>query len=92
MRLPSKVLPWRHMVEPQSPLCWVRKSFRITIEYTPEVGDDLVSAVGHLLVLLWGALGDLEAVLGEDGVAGVGAATDFATVDAMAEDLCLSGH
>jgi len=38
-------------------------------------------------VLLWGALGDLESVFGEDSVAGVGAAANLAAIDAMAENL-----
>jgi hypothetical protein len=38
-------------------------------------------------VLLGGTLGDLEAILGEDGVAGVGASTDLAAVKAMTENL-----
>jgi hypothetical protein len=57
------------------------------VEYIPKVGDDLVAGVGDLLVLLRSALGDLEAVLGEDPVAGVGTASDLAAVDAVAEDL-----
>jgi hypothetical protein len=58
-----------------------------TVEYVPEVGDDLVTSVGDLLVLLGSALGDFEAVLGEDTVAGVRTASDLAAVDAVAEDL-----
>jgi hypothetical protein len=38
-------------------------------------------------VLLWGALGDLELVLGVDGVAGVGASADLTAVIAVAENL-----
>jgi hypothetical protein len=38
-------------------------------------------------VLLGGALGDLEAILGEEGVAGVGASTNLAAVKAVAENL-----
>lgn len=60
-----------------------------TGEYIPEVGDDVVASVPDLFVLLGGALGDLEAVLGEDAVAGVGASSDLAAVDAMAKDLGL---
>jgi hypothetical protein len=37
--------------------------------------------------MLGRALGDLERVLGVDGVAGVGASTNFAAVVAMAENL-----
>jgi hypothetical protein len=57
------------------------------VEYIPEVRDDLVASVSNLLVLLGSALGDLEAVLGEDTVAGVGAASDLAAVDTVAQDL-----
>ena len=57
------------------------------VRYAPEVGNDLVTAIGDLLVLLGSALGDLESVLGIDGVARVGAATDLAAVGAVAENL-----
>jgi hypothetical protein len=57
------------------------------IHEIPEVRDDLVATVRDLLVLLWGALGDLEPVLGEDRVAGVGATANLAAVDAVAENL-----
>jgi len=57
------------------------------MEYIPEVGDDLVTAIRSLFVLLGCALGDLESILGVDGVAGVGAATDLTAVGAVAEDL-----
>jgi hypothetical protein len=53
----------------------------------PEVRNDLVTTIRLRLVLLRGALGDLELVLGVDGVAGVGASTDLAAVVAVAENL-----
>jgi hypothetical protein len=87
MRLPGKVAPSRHMVEPQSPLQLVRNISTAYAEYTPEVGDDLVSAICDLLVLLRGTLRDLEAVIGENGIAGVGASANLAAVDAMTKDL-----
>lgn len=80
MRLPAKVLPSRHIVEPQSPLCLVRKSLENATSYIPEVGNDLVTAVRNLLVLLWGTFGDLEPIIRVDGVAGISAATDLATI------------
>lgn len=55
--------------------------------YTPEFGDDLVAAICDLLVFLWSSLGDLETLVGEDRVAGVGASSDLATVKAVAENL-----
>ena len=55
--------------------------------YTPKIGDDLIAAIRDLLVLLRCSLGDLEALIGEDGVAGVGAATDLAAVETMTENL-----
>jgi hypothetical protein len=87
MRLPGKVAPSRHMVEPQSPLQLIRRSSTRSAEYIPEVGDNFVTAIRDFLVLLRSALGDLEAVVGENGVAGVGASADFAAVDTMAENL-----
>jgi hypothetical protein len=87
MRFPGKVAPWRHMVEPQSPLHLVRASWTLSAEYIPEVGDNLVTAIRNLLVLLGSALGDLEAVIGEDGVARVGASANLAAVDTVAENL-----
>jgi hypothetical protein len=88
--LPGKVAPSRHMVEPQSPLCM---STLVCLEehtqHIPEVGDDLVAAIGLLLVLLGGALGDLELVCVIDTVGAVGAATDLAAVGAVAENLFL---
>jgi hypothetical protein len=57
------------MVEPQSPLQLVKRSRGTFEEYIPEVGDNLVAAIRYLLVLLRSALGDLEAILGENGVA-----------------------
>lgn len=59
----------------------------------PEVGDDLVTTICGLFVLLRGALGDLEPVGGEHCVAGVCAAANLTAVQAMAEDLrTLSAH
>jgi hypothetical protein len=51
------------------------------------VGSDLVSAVGSLSNGLWGARDELEAVLLDDNVGGVGAAGDLLAVGAMAESL-----
>lgn len=55
--------------------------------YIPEVGDDLVTAIGLLLVLLGGALGDLELVRVIDTIGAVGATADLAAVGAVAENL-----
>ena len=87
MRLPAKVAPSRHMVEPQSPLYMVSKNFKIAAGFIPEVGNDLIATVSLLLMLLWGALGDLEPILGVDGVARVSAAANLTAVGAVAEDL-----
>jgi hypothetical protein len=51
------------------------------------MGSNLVSAVALHCVLLWRALGDLEAIFRVDGVGGVSGSGDFATVKAMAENL-----
>ena len=89
--LPGKLAPSRHIVEPQSPL---RKSAYCHDDtsqmYIPEVGNDLVAAVGLLLVLLGGTLGDFELVRVIDTVGTVGATTDLAAVCAVAKDLFLS--
>jgi hypothetical protein len=92
MRLPGKVAPWRHMVEPQSPLHYSQDTAfkRESLQYIPEVGGDRVATIRLHRVLLRSALGDLEAVLAEDGVAGVRAATDLAAVLTVAEDLAAS--
>lgn len=84
MRLPAKVVPSRHMVEPQSPLQQVRNDFRIFVGHVPKARDDFVATIGYLFVLLWGALGDLESIIRKDGIAGVGAAANLATVDTVA--------
>lgn len=85
--LPGKVAPSRHMVEPQSPLCVSAGPTSRSTRYIPEVGDDLVAAIGLLLVLLGGALGDLKLVCIIDTIGAVGAATDLAAVSAVAENL-----
>jgi hypothetical protein len=55
--------------------------------HIPEIGDDLVAAIGHLLVLLRRALSDLETILRVDCVTGVRAASDLAAIGAVAENL-----
>lgn len=55
--------------------------------YTPEVRNNLVATIRDLLVLLGATLCDLEAFVGEDGVARVGAATNLAAIQTVAEDL-----
>lgn len=75
------------MVEPQSPLHHVRRALVSTSNYVPEFGNDLIAAVRRFLVLLGSTLGDLEALIGEDRVAGVRAATDLSAVLAVTQDL-----
>ena len=78
------------MVEPQSPLYNVRRYPEYPQCYLPEVGDDFVSGVSLLLVLLWGSLCNLERILRVDLVAGVGCASDLSAIEAMAKNLsCL---
>jgi hypothetical protein len=62
--------------------------------YIPEVGGDLVSTVALDCVLLWRALGDLEAIFWVDGVGAISRTGDFAAVETVAQDAAstLTGH
>lgn len=87
IRFPGKLAPSRHMVDPQSPLFLVSRGYKTTGRTIPEVGDDLVTTISYLLVLLWGSLGDLETILGKYRVTGIGASANLTAVQAMTKDL-----
>lgn len=87
--LPGNVAPSRHMVEPQSPLRHVSSLdlTRNNRSYIPKVGNNLVTTVGLLLVLLRCPFRDLELVRIIHTVGTVGTTTNLAAICAVAENL-----
>ena len=69
--LPGKLSPWRHMVEPQSPLYNIRSCIHAFQCYEPEVGNNLISTVCLRFVLLWSSLDHLESIRGVHAVTGI---------------------